>query len=442
MKNAFTKLDHFPATPGKRLLAAVTLATMASCALAEDPDLDYLTQEAVIPGDSEEDQLEAAELAEALARKARYLATGVPPPVPAALSGNPSDPTFVFVGYADEATEADVADMEARMELELTQPMSRAELASLSQTIYDQSSLGLLVNSVGETWRWRPSSLSVLLPDPNATEDAPVNPSGIDDDPPPLPQTRVGIIGSDNRQMRSKVSGHNMTAYPWNTIGALNPDGQSSNSPSPRCTATKIGPRHLLTAGHCVWTGGAGGAKRLRDWWRGQDGLDQTINGGDPSPNGYKNIWWYWVAPGWYDHGWASQDYAVLMLYDNQDSANIGTLGLKVDNTLAGTSAWNFGYPGSANECANSPLANNLCGKSMWGMSANITRTEVPYLFFKHDVQKGHSGSAIYQIANNLRYIVGVATTTYSSIENRGVKIRKVVFDNIQAVKNNWPSSF
>jgi V8-like Glu-specific endopeptidase len=130
------------------------------------------------------------------------------------------------------------------------------------------------------------------------------------------------------------------------------------------------------------------------------------------------------------------------MLYDNQNSVDIGSLGLKVDNTLAATPAWNFGYPGSSNECANSPLANNLCGKSMWGMEATITRTEVPYLFYKHDIQKGHSGSAIYQIDSNKRYIVGVVTTTYSNIENRGVKIRKAVFDNIKAVKNNWPSSF
>jgi V8-like Glu-specific endopeptidase len=447
-------MTHAPTThvsrfifPGARLLAAATLATTASCALASDPDVAHQSQASSIANEAEEAQLESAELTEALDRKARYLATGQRPPVPAALSSNPNDPQFEFLGYANQATEADVRAMEARMERELTLPMSAGERASLDQTIYDQSSVGVLVNSVGETWRWRPASLSLLLPDPGATESAPANPSGIDDELPLFPQRLVqtsdqGVLGNDQRQMRSAVSGHDMTAYPWHAIGALNPDGQPSDSPSPKCTATKIGARHLLTAGHCVWTGGSGGAQRLRDWWHGQDGLDQTINGGDPSPNGYKNIWWYWVAPGWYDHGWSSQDYAVLMLYDNQNSVDIGSLGYKVDNTLAGTDAWNFGYPGSSWECANSPLGSGLCGKSMWGMEAQITRTEIPYLFFEHDIQKGHSGSPIYQIDSSKRYIVGVVTTLYTSLENRGVKIRKAVFDNVQAVKSAWPSSF
>lgn len=432
---------------GRHLLAGVILATMApACALDIDQNSNLADDIELGPDKSaateaEEDRLEADAIAEAQARKDRYMATGAPPPVPPELSRDPNDPTFVFVGYAGEATSADVLDMEKRMDLEIGQPMSSAEQASLDEEFAQQPSLGLFVNTVGETWRWQPRDPLAFLPDPQSTEERPFNPSSFEE-PEQGTASKILIIGDDNRTARSAVVGNDMSAYPWRTMGALNPNGQPSNSPAPTCTATKIGPRHLLTAGHCVWTGGAGGSMRSRDWWHGQDGLDQTLNGGDPSPNGYKNIFWYWIAPGWYDHGWSSQDYAVLMLFDNQNSVDIGSLGVKVDSTLAGTSAWNFGYPGSSYECAHSPRADKLCGKSMWGMSANITRTEIPYLFFKHDIQKGHSGSPLYQFEGSSRYVVGVVTTSYTNVENRGVKIRKKVMDNIKAQLNFWQSSF
>lgn len=443
MTRFFTRTPYSsrPRTSTQLFVAACLASTAASCVVEAEDDV-FSQKWATATVEQEEAQLEADALAEALARKERYLATGAPPTVPRALSSNPYDPSFQFVGYADEATDADVQAMEARMDRELRLPMSAEEQASLDKDFYQQDSLGLFVNMVGETWRWRLSSTTVQLPDPLATEDLPVNPSSYEDTEEATLANKILIIGSDDRQVRSAWAGHDMTAYPWNVMGALDPDGQPSNTPKSTCTATKIGPRHLLTAGHCVWSGGAGGKKRLRDWWRGQDGLDQYMTGGDPSPNPIKNMEWYWVAPGWYDHGWSSQDYAVLMLYDNQSSADIGTLGLRVDSTLAGTEAWNFGYPGSSYTCASSPRPDKLCSNSMWGMKANITRTEIPYLFFKHDVQKGHSGSPLYQIDNNKRYVVGVVTTSYTDWENRGVKIRKVVFDNIQAVKNAWPSSY
>jgi V8-like Glu-specific endopeptidase len=233
-----------------------------------------------------------------------------------------------------------------------------------------------------------------------------------------------------------------MTCYPLRVIGALEPDGQDTDSPNARCTATKIGPRHLITAGHCVHTGGSGGSLVLRDWWAGQDGMDFYANGGAAAPNGVRNIQWYWIHSGWLNSAEYNRDYAVLILYDSSSTVGLGWFGYKVDWSLATTSAWNFGFPVWGNTCANSNWADNSCRNSMWGMSATIARTTATMAYYRHDTQDGHSGSPIYQYNGGNRQLVAVHKGAYTSVENRGVKITNTVFDNISAVKAAWPSSY
>ncbi|NVB39313.1 hypothetical protein G6O69_15830 [Pseudenhygromyxa sp. WMMC2535] len=87
-----------------------------------------------------------------------------------------------------------------------------------------------------------------------------------------------GIIGSDDREIRSAYSGHSMTSVKqsWVRIGGLPPDGwdlEDSDIDNTSGTATKIGPRHLLTVGHAVW---ANGFFYPKDWWAGEDGVAAT----------------------------------------------------------------------------------------------------------------------------------------------------------------------
>jgi V8-like Glu-specific endopeptidase len=392
-------------------------------------------------------------------RRAAFERTGQAPTVPPSLSADPADPEYVFLGYMPIATPQQEAAHFARLRTQRPKPASAAETKALTAPLTNQQFAGVFVNEAGEKWGFKPRDLAdrlraLRLARGGSTARSadghpgagPVETGELET---ALPEgmsriTGESVLGSDNRILRSADNGFNMKAYPWRAIGALVPNGfNTANVPDVVCSATKIGERHLLTSAHCVFAEGGGeGSLMTRDWWPGGDGLNKTMNGGDPSPNNYKNIEWYYYDSKYVDDGWDSRDFAVLVLVDNQSSCNLGWFGYRVDNSLAGSNMWNFGYPGESQNCSASPRADDNCGGSMYGMEAKITRTEIPYLFFKHDVTGGHSGSAIYDFNGGNRQLVGIVKGEYTGVENRGIKIRSLVFDFIDAVRDERPSSF
>jgi V8-like Glu-specific endopeptidase len=394
-------------------------------------------------------------------RRAEFERTGKAPTVPPSLSADPDNPDYVFLGYMPIATPQQEAAHFARLATQRPKPLTAAETKAMNASLADQEIIGVFVNAAGEKWGFKPRDIASRLEARrrargastlrSAGGDLGIGPEEVGELESALPSamsqvTGRSILGSDNRILRSHDNGFDMKAYPWRTFGVLVADGaNTANVPPVSCSATKIGERHLLTAAHCVFTEGGGqGSLMLRDWWPGADGLDKTMNGGDPSPNNFKNILWYYADAKYVDNGWDSRDFAVLVLADNQNSCGLGWLGYRVDNSLAGSNMWNFGYPGQNQTCSASPRADDKCGGSLYGMEAKITRTEAPYLFFKHDVTGGHSGSAIYDFngGGTNRQLVGIVKGDYGALENRGIKIRSLVFDFIDAVRDEQPSSF
>jgi V8-like Glu-specific endopeptidase len=390
------------------------------------------------------------------ARRAAFESTGATPTVPPSLSADPYDPQYVFLGYMPIATREQEEAHFARLERQTIRPASQEELAA---TFGDQEIALVFVNAAGEKWGLRSRGLAESLADRRLalwgsdTRDAGGDAGGErvvpDESVAPQPgairlKTGRGVLGSDDRGLRSHDNGYNMTAYPWRAMGVLVTDGaNTANGPNVKCSAFKVGERHLLTSAHCVFTEGGGeDSLMLRDWWPGADGLDKSMNGGDPSPNNYKNILWYAYDPKYVDSGWDSRDFAVLVLADNQSSCDLGWFGYREDYSLAGTWMWNFGYPGQNQTCSASPRGDSLCGGSLYGMEAKITRTEAPYIFFKHDVTGGHSGSPVYDIVDGIPQAVGLVKAGYTSVENAGIKIRDLVFDFIETARDKNPSSY
>lgn len=387
------------------------------------------------------------------ARRDAYERNRTVPKVPRSLSSNPNDPEYEFLGYMAIASPAEERAHFTRLRSAKPKPISNAESASFRRPLHEETIVGVFVNDAGEMWGFKPRNLRQRLQARRASRSEPnarrVNARPGAGSPDTMQELHEGLKlkaiipnpgANDNRILRSINNGFNMRAYPWRTFGALVPNGYNRQQvPDVLCSATKIGERHLLTSAHCVFTEGGGQNSLMRrDWWPGADGL----NASDPSPNHYKNIEWYYYDRRYVDNGWDSRDFAVLVLYDNQNSCDLGWLGYREDYSLAGSEMWNFGYPDEDETCSASPHSDKHCSGSMYGMSARITRTEAPYLFFKHDIQDGQSGSAIYDYNGGNRQLVGIVKGGYTSVENRGIKIRDLVFDFIESVRDEQPSSY
>ena len=137
--------------------------------------------------------------------------------------------------------------------------------------------------------------------------------------------------------------------WPTRTVANLSSDGQASS-----CTGTLLGPRHLLTAGHCVY----GGGNTWHDFYvtPGRDGPFQPFGSVRMSDTEGLNMGfrWYWIpaaAVGPYPSGaWFSGlDVAILILPQRLgDVAGWMGTAARSENALTSTFQRNLAYPGQA----------------------------------------------------------------------------------------------
>ena len=223
------------------------------------------------------------------------------------------------------------------------------------------------------------------------------------------------VLGPDTR-----IQINNTADYPWRVHCSLlitANDGSQWIG-----TGWFIGPKTVVTAGHCVFIHAPGTARH---------GWVQSIKV-MPGRNGATLPYGSVTVPranlrsvtGWTVNGPNEEfDYGAMVL----------------PTPLGNTTGW-FGFA-NYSDATLKPLTVNLSGYpgdkpsgTQWYQSSPIAALGPRKVYYTIDTFGGQSGSAVYVIRNGSRY--GVAVHAYGgSSSNSGTRITKPVFDNFQLWK-------
>lgn len=224
-------------------------------------------------------------------------------------------------------------------------------------------------------------------------------------------EVREIVQGRDDR-----VRVWGTTGYPWRTICHL--EITARNGRSFICTGSFIGPRVVLTAGHCMYMRSNGGWARSIRVIPGRNASSQ--------PYGSATATRFISVRGWTRDRSSNYDYGVIVLPSSQRlGSRVGWMGLANLSfvSLMGLRVNSSGYPGDKSY------------GTQWWNANNILAVTGRRFYYRIDTAGGQSGSPVWRYRNGQRHIVGIHTTG-SSVWNGATRIIRPVFDNLVRWKN------
>lgn len=217
------------------------------------------------------------------------------------------------------------------------------------------------------------------------------------------------VCGRDDRVRISPA-----TSIPWRMICQL--IVTLPNGTKVKGTGWFIGPRTVMTAGHCVYSHANGGWAKAIDVIPGMDANSKPY--GSQVGTSFRSV------TGWTNERKTTHDYGCILLPDKTLGQRVGWFGFAalIDSSLKNLLVNNSGYAGDK------PTG------TQWFNAGRITEVKEYQLRYLIDTYGGHSGSPVWRYRENKRHAVGIHA--YGGCPNAATRITRAVFNNMKNWKN------
>lgn len=223
------------------------------------------------------------------------------------------------------------------------------------------------------------------------------------------------VIGADNR-----VRIMNTGIYPWRAICSLLITAKDNSKWIG--TGWLVGPRTVITAGHCVYMHDHGGFAKNIEVIPGLNVAAKPFGSGVSS--NLRSV------QGWTNSKNREFDYGAIILpanYRPGDRTGFFGFGVKTDAYLMSSVLNLAGYPGDKKGIRN--------GDQQWFMALKPKSVSSRVITYDIDTMGGQSGAPVWVKVGDTRTCVGIHTNGHFS-GNSATRIVTPVFNNIQAWKN------